>query len=186
MNNKRKRSLNFELKSCLRHWLTSPFKPVCRGSTSELQPAAFPSLNTFKNKWVNMKLISWKIGAPGLCTHTRLWEKWFDCICMGEKKSPAYIIPPPAGTDFWSCCSISTTSLVRRYCLTSSWLENCLFLLIVMAQLLADVFIMHSKLEETPLLFPFRRKEAEENVATWERRNLFLATVKQLSENKKI
>lgn len=91
------RSLNFELKSCLWHWLTSPFKPICHVSTSELQPAAFPSLNTFKNKWVNMKLISWKIGAPRLCTHMRHAPPLGEMVrphLHGGENSPAYIIHP--------------------------------------------------------------------------------------------
>lgn len=93
---KGKRSLNFE-KSCLWHWLTSPFIPICHVSTSELQPTAFPSLNTFKNKWVNMKLISWKIGEPRLYTRTRPALPLGEMVqphLHGGENSPAYIIYP--------------------------------------------------------------------------------------------
>lgn len=94
---KGKISLNFELKSCLWHWLTSPFIPICHVSTSELQPTTFPSLNAFKNKWVNMKLISWKIEAPRLHTRTRPASPLGEMVrphLHGGENNPAYIIHP--------------------------------------------------------------------------------------------
>lgn len=174
---KEKRSLNFELKSCLWHWLTSPFKPICHVSTSEQQPAAFPSLNTFKNKWVNMKLISWKIGAPRLGTHTRamhrLWEKWFDHICMWEKI--AQHILSTRCNWFLILMLLSTTSLIRWYCFASSWLENCLFLLIVMPQLAADVFILaEHRGQNVFIFFLMKRSWGKCCCATGDRGNLFL------------
>lgn len=107
-----------------------------------------------------MKLISWKIEAPRLCTHARamlrLWEKWFDRICMGEKIARHIL---STRCNWFLILLLQPTTSRRWYCLTSSWLEDCLFLLIVMAQLAADVFVLaHSVLEDRVYLFSYRWK----------------------------
>lgn len=97
MHNKRKKIPQLWIEILLLTLAPSPFKPICHVSTSELQPAAFPSLNTLKNKWVNMKLISWKIGALRLRTRTRHTPPLGEMVrphLHGGENSPAYIIQP--------------------------------------------------------------------------------------------
>ena len=110
------------------------------------------------SKYEINKLKDWS--AEALCTHTRtmlrLWEKWFDRICMGEKIARHIL---STRRNWFLILLLQPTASRRWYCLTSPWLEDCLFLLIVMAQLAADAFVLaHSVLEDRVFSFSYRWK----------------------------